>query len=255
MPFVSATVDSKQIADLMKGLGNAATRGPAIISQTLNREGRRVAGKIIRSIVKNLNISKIDVGGEKDEATGKLVFHRYGGVRHWPASRTNLVTTVSVTGKRIPLYRFSLYTKPGIRVPIRRRGKPQVFIKGGQKIFRYMRSIKTRQGGVVYRILRRDGAKTIDQAFTAKMQSGHNGVFRRNPQAQAMTTKKEAMVVASPSRRKIFELFGPSLPVVAETVTDLNIEVKFSMERIEKELQRRMKVEVLKLAEKTAGGA
>jgi hypothetical protein len=103
----------------------------------IKRTGEQVKTRTLQAITGTVNVKRKDIDANKATA------HRFGGVR---LNVWGLNAEVSVTGRRIPVYRF-----------------------GAKQI----------KKGVSYKIEKGGGKKRIESGFIATMESGHTGAFAR----------------------------------------------------------------------------
>ena len=123
------------LADVENGLAIARARA-------VRRTGEQTKTVVVGAVTSETTLKRRDVDGDRPDA------HRYGGVK---LAVGDEVARVSVTGRRIPLYRWG--------------AKPH--------------APPTRHG-VSYQISRGTGRKRISSnAFILITKSGHVGVFRR----------------------------------------------------------------------------
>lgn len=137
---------------------------------------------ILKGVTSTLNVKRKDIAGKG----------RYGGVLLSKASASNPTAIITVGGRRIPVFRFK--GKPKRPLPVKGIGY-RVNQSGRRKR-------KTRAAPASWRIAktgRYAGIHIAPDSFTAKMKSGHIGIFKR-------VVKKN---------RKLIELRGPSIPHVA----------------------------------------
>lgn len=130
-----------------------------------------------------------------------------------------------VNVKQKDLYQRGSRTRP-IRQMLTRAGR---LVTGGrvsvtgQRIPLAQFGAKQTTAGVSYKIARAGGRKRIREAFIATMRSGHLGALRR----------------AGPGRLPLIELFGPSIPQVAESRPEVKALVRVDAGRIlERETSR-----------------
>lgn len=160
--------DPKQFEEVRALFRGFPQKLPVAMRDAVNRTAATVRKRTVDVITGELNIKRRDLDGE----------HRYGGVKVRKATVESLEAGVSVTGSRIPIFRFGA------------------------------RQNKT---GVTYQVSRSGGRGLIRRGFVATMKSGHVGVFQRlGPKTWVTRTK-------GPRRfeQRIFEPFGPSIPHVA----------------------------------------
>jgi hypothetical protein len=144
---VSATIqfDKAQLADAERLLADVKNGLPRAMRGAIKRTGNTIKSKTVKAITSELNLKQKDINIKEGQKA-----HRYGGVRLSIARPEGLSGRVSVTGQRIPLYRF------------------------GAKELGNKRNPK----GVRYQVGKNDAKKTV-RAFIAPMKSGHIGVFMR----------------------------------------------------------------------------
>jgi hypothetical protein len=184
------------VADLIEDLKDQKENIPKAISGAVNRTGSQLKTLVIKAITDNLNIKRKDIDGN---AKGR---HRYGGVKLWARGTGSLRrATITVTGHRIPVYRFGAKPsqpptrttkKPKVPDPARklkRRVRPKGIVRNGRP-----------RKGVSWRTEKGGAATTVKDAFVSRMKSGHVGVFKRVKPGESLP---------------IAELFGPSIPQVA----------------------------------------
>lgn len=131
------TPDPAQYAELRSILGNTPNRIRNVLRSAVNRTAAKAQVIVIRTITHEVNIKASDIRGNA---------HRFGGVVVKKARGAELSARVTVTGSRIPLYRFGA---------------------------------KQTKRGVTYRIKKGGGRGIAPSAFIATMRSGHTGVFKR----------------------------------------------------------------------------
>lgn len=86
-------------------------------------------------------------------------------------------------------------------------------IEGSRIPIKNFKGVRQGKRGTSWRV-RMGGARTsLRDAFFATMRSGHRGVFKRH-ETEKMKSK--------PNRAAIFELYGPSVPQVAENLQSLS---------------------------------
>lgn len=186
---------------------------PALLRQatvrTLNRTAEWARTRTLDAIVGNLALKRSDLDGR----------HRFGGVTLGArANRNRLVAGVSITGARIPLYRFG--------------GSPTQPPNG------------VRQTGISYKLDAGGGRTTVTKnAFVARMPSGHVGFFQRVPGAdyRVRVIAKSGLRAGKTIevQRGIHELRGPSIPHVADNQPEFKklLEVDAG-ERLELQMHR-----------------
>lgn len=179
---VAISIDERQLAEAEARLGAIPQGMPKAIMRAINRGGRVAKRKSLQAISKTMNVKQSDLDGT----------HRFGGVGLWLARPDYLQAKVTITGRRVPVFRFGV--SPATNQP-------------------------PTQGGVRFKIFGGGGTRTVGNAFIAKMRSGHMGAFKRRPGARhtlitAMSGKHVGKKIRSGG--PIQELFGPSIPHVAE---------------------------------------
>jgi hypothetical protein len=192
----SVSFNESSVVELVQELAQQKENIPKAISAAVDRTGRSIKSMVLSAITSNINIKRKDIDGN---SKGR---HRYGGV-YFRAYGIGSVrrATVTVTGHRIPVYRFGARpqlpptrkTKAPSEPDPARKFKKRKRRKG---IFKNGRPRK----GVSFRISKGAGATTVKDAFVARMKSGHVGVFKRMKPGQSLP---------------IAELFGPSIPQAA----------------------------------------
>lgn len=193
---------------------------PAIV-RAVNRATEFGKNRLLDDLTSILTLKRADIAGKN---------HRFGGVKMQRATNTGNISTiaarVTVTGKRIPIYRFDAKT---VGLAARETKDGGVKVRYQVKSAKFATAYAQRNSGlgVQYQIRRAGGRKYVRSAFIAKMKSGHVGVFKR------MHSK----------RLPIQELFGPSIPNVAERDVKLRNALKVDIsaklnERLRHELGR-----------------
>lgn len=141
----SIQIDPRQLADV-QDLLKAVPRGmERALRHAIKRTGNTIKAKTLDVITGELNVKRRDIN-----ITPGNPGHRFGGVRFARIRTDGLSGKVSVTGHRIPLFRF-----------------------GAREL-----GTKKKPRGVTYRISR-TGSRRHVRAFIARMRSGHVGVFMR----------------------------------------------------------------------------
>lgn len=188
------------------------------VTRAVNRAGETARTRILDSLSGLLTLKRAEIAGNK---------HRFGGVNLQRATNTGDLATitarVTVTGKRIPVYRFDAKT---IGVSARQTaGGLTTKYKATSAKFATAWAQRNQGLGVQWQIRRAGGKKYDRQAFVAKMDSGHIGVFKR------IGTK----------RLPIDEKFGPSIPRVARDDAALRNALKVDVSDV---LQKRLTHEI-----------
>lgn len=134
---MSAEFDRAQLRKLQRDLRGIKRGVPRAISSSIKRSTSSVRSRLVKGIASNINVRQRDLFGR-----GK---RRAVRQRTFPSP---MATTghIEVTGRRIPLSRFSA---------------------------------RQTKRGTSYKIDRGGGRKMIEGAFIARMRSGHVGVFSR----------------------------------------------------------------------------
>jgi hypothetical protein len=189
-------VNPASLVSLVEDLKDQQADIPKAIQAAVDRTGRSVKTIVMTAITSEINIKRKDIDAN---SPGR---HRYGGVRFSTYGSGSIRrATVSVTGHRIPVYRFGAKpnqpptrkTKaPGKPDPARKfkkRNRPKGIVKNGRP-----------RKGVSFKIDKGGKSQTVKDAFVARMSSGHVGVFKRMKPGKSLP---------------IAELFGPSIPEVA----------------------------------------
>lgn len=180
-------VDQSQLAAAEQDLANVENGLATATSRAVRRTAEQVKTLTLRAITRDVNILRKDIDADSPQA------HRYGGVSTRVREDR---AVVSVTGWRIPLYRFG--------------GRPQA---------------PPTPRGVSYSIDRGGGRKKItSNAFVAVMGSGHVGFYSRGAKLKPTgRTIKHGPNAGKPEmRQQIYENFGPSIPQVAITSPELS---------------------------------
>ena len=174
MVKIKCTIDAHQVKAGLEALGREAPRASM---RAINRTLDSVRTRAIRDISADLGIAQKEIRGDKTFTRGHA-----SALSVYKASVDSLRGSIQGTGKRIDLMAFGAKdTKDRLRSNAIKKGT----------------SVRPSAGrGVTYRM--RGIAKRIPEAFTARMASGHVGVFVRRGTKQY----------------PIQELFGPSVPYV-----------------------------------------
>ena len=187
-------VDDAQLKQIDALLEEFPKTAPRAIMRAINHTAAKANTVTLKAITSHINIKRQDIAATK---SGKAP-HSFGAVRVRKATTTRLQATVQVTGKKIPLIWFRARQLKGKRVKLTNVATRKTSRR------------RMAGGGVRYKILKSGAAKTIPSAFLGQGRinrgkrtgehSGHTGVFRRRGRA----------------RLPIMQLFGPSIPHVAE---------------------------------------
>lgn len=168
---IKCTIDATQVKAGLQALGTGA---PKASMRAINRTLDGTKTRAIRDIAADLGIKQADL---------RHVGRGAGALSVYRASEQSLRGSLQGTGARIPLYDFGAKDTQDARR------------KMGDSVKRLVHFV-THGQGVTYRM--QGKMKRLPHAFTARMASGHIGVFQRKG--------KRALPVR--------ELFGPSLPHV-----------------------------------------
>ena len=162
-----------------------AQQGQALM-RAVNRTAEWCRTRTVEAVVGNLAVKKSDLDGS----------HDFGGIKARKTNQPGGVAYVNITGNRIPLFLF--------------KGKP---------------TAAPSKRGISYQIDAGGGRKSITKnAFYARMKSGHAGLFTRLSNLQQLRRyhllggAKNLRIPKAGlrARTQIRELFGPSIPHVAE---------------------------------------
>lgn len=184
--YIEFKVDAREHDAARRMLEEFPKKAPKAISRALNKALNKTRTFVKRIVSQETGIKQEDLLPDKN--TGRL--HRYGGLTTIPSSASDLKARLRITGERIPVFRFGAKPDtPGTRP----------------------------RGGVTWKIgrQRRHGIKN-PSAFIARVPTRredvfHTGVFRRIGEPIYWNAKQGRRV------QKIVELFGPSIPEVAQT--------------------------------------
>lgn len=220
---VAVEISVPNIEMVTAALSRAPKKAFPAITRAVNRAGETARTRVLDSLSGILTLKRGDIAGNK---------HTFGGVKLQKSSNTGDLATiaarVTVTGKRIPVYRFGAKT---IGVSARETaGGLTTRYKATSAKFATAWAQRNQGLGVQWQIRRQGGKKYDRHAFVAEMNSGHVGVFKR------LGTK----------RLPIDEKFGPSIPRVAEADAALRNSLKVDvsevlLKRLGHELGRAMK--------------
>jgi hypothetical protein len=198
------------------GAADALRAMPELLKIAQGRALTRTADwarvRTVRAIAGHIALAQSDLNGS----------HRFGGVTATKANPDKLHAEVNITGARIPLFRFA--GRP--TEPVTPKGRAGV-------------------GGVSYQIDAQGGRKRItENAFMLRAPSGHRGFFRRigGGRRIKMTAKGGKRAGKSIwSEKGLAELFGPSIPHVAEESPEFRklLEVDCGA-RLELEMERQV---------------
>ena len=204
VPTVSITLDGGDIAELTRLAAGIAADLPRIIVRAVNRTTKWCETRAVKAITSEVNLKAKDLRAKHAFASGGHT-KKTSAIAMTKATFERPVGEVIITGARIPLYRFGATPK----LPPTKRGVSYAINKGQRK--------------------------RIAGAWIARMSSGHVGVFMRVAQLRAGMTAAKASVRADrggrvkgsgkakgeSTRYPIIELYGPSLPQIAEHNADL----------------------------------
>lgn len=201
-------------------------RQAVVLARAVNRTGQWARTRTLNAITSTLAVKKSDLDGK----------HRFGGVTVSHATTAAPEAVLSVTGDRIPLFRF--------------HGKPTALPEG-------------RQRGISYQVDAGGGRKkqTLD-VFLGIMKSGHPGFYKRETDAKrykirARHGKREGKWIWSEG--PLIELYGPSIPHVAEENPEFQQLLKVdASDRLALQVEREVSFELTgtsKVPEVPEGGA
>lgn len=187
-------LDARQYQELARLLAEFPKEAPRAAMRAVNAAARYARTVAKRAIANNLGLKQSDLVPKPGER-----FHREGGIRVLDAGPEDLVAYINIKGRRLPVIRFR--PRPSKPVPEQKRGKV----------------------GVSYQIGIR-GRRVQAHSFIARMKSGHVGVFMRAPRQRNVNLGRriENFLRGTDTRRgKLYQLFGPSIPQVAEHDAEL----------------------------------
>lgn len=136
MTQIAIQLDKDQLADLRRTLRDVPNGVDRAMKSAVRRTTAQVKTRVLKAITSDLNIKRKDIDADKGG-------HRFGGVRSRVRGDSGYV---SVTGRRVPLFRFGA---------------------------------KQTKRGVTYRVRKAGGRTMVRSSFVARMGSGHEGVFKR----------------------------------------------------------------------------
>lgn len=217
--------NSVQEAALVGALRNDPKKLRTALRDAINRTGSTIKKMGLDAITASIPIKRADIDENK---TG----HRHGGVNLTKATDSNLSAKITISGKRISLSRFM--PRPAIPVPQKGvryraiRGKKTTVMKWvredrkGRKFkqnFMRVKKITHREPDRRRRIPRQLQSWMVDKnvgrvrhedPFLVWFKSGHLGIVRNLRDYPGKTKGSKG------GTSQLLELFGPSIPQVAE---------------------------------------
>lgn len=215
--MISMRVEIMGIEKLLADLGRMPRAMPRVLTRAINRTVDSAKTKVVRKLAATLNTTRKEL---LDKKRGKLanvmVDHAKAG--HYSGR-------LFITGRRISLGKFG--------------PRPAAPGFGAQR----------KLPGSSAQIFRSGGRKTYDHAFTARLESGHVGLFKRKGAKRAMTKGH----YVGQMRQPIVELRGPSVPAVVENINE--IASRTLSQEMQTALAKNIQTQVeLVLIQKTGGG-
>ncbi len=216
MPGVTIEVDASQYAAAQALLTQFPIEAPKAISRAINRAldtARTIAKRVI---ARELGIKQSDLvtphafGRSRGKSTGEAL-HAVG------ASASRLIGALLISGRRIPLIWFHAKQLAGRRITRTHT------TRSGNQTAPYR--MKTRSGGVIYRI-GTGGRKKVVPAFTGRGRKGgwNKRAGKSLGVAEVGTSGHVGVFVRAfgAKRLPLVQLHGPSIPLVARHNAELS---------------------------------